>query len=329
MLTRRTPLALALMAGLTLSGCGALGGGGGDQEFPSEDLSLVIPYNPGGSTDTMGRLFGDLLAKELGVGLSVENVPGAVGSTGVSQVLSGRDTSGHTMVFTPYDAIGLVPMQVDNLPYTAEDANVIGIAVMAPSALAVKADAPWDSLEDLVAAAKADPGKIRIAAANSGSQRHMTVEALSNDSGAEFAPVFFTGGAGEGVIATMQGSVEGVISDLGAIAGQVEAGELKVLGTSDPTYAENSLLADATPWLDEGYELVQNVSQGEWVIAVSKDTPEANVTALQEAFKAVVESDGWRETVESRHLIVPDPENTADDLQVRQDSFNEAITFMD
>lgn len=328
MRTTSIPMVAAALAGaVALAGCGATGNAE-TAEFPSEDLSVVIPYNPGGSTDTMGRLFTDLLADELGVGVKVENVPGAVGSTGVAQVVTGQDQSGHTVFFAPYDAVGLVPLQVDGLPYEAADVNVIGIAIQAPSTLAVKADAPWNTLEELVAAAKADPGTIRVAAANSGSQRHMTVEALSADSGAEFAPVFFTGGAGEGVIATLQGSVEAVITDLGAIAGQVEAGELKVLGTSDPNFADNPLLEGATHWNDAGYGLVENVSDGEWVLAVSKDVPEDAVNTLREAFDAVVTSDGWRETVETRYLIAPDPANTEDTLQVRRDSFTEALPLM-
>lgn len=322
-----TAIAVSTLA-VGLAGCSPASGSDASAEFPTDDLSIVIPYSPGGGTDTMGRVFGDMFAKELGVGVQFENVPGAAGSTGLSKVLLGDDTSGHTLAFAPVDSITLVPKQLPDIPYKAEDVEVIGITANAPSVLAVRGDAPWNTFEDFVRAAKDDPGAMRIAASSSGSLRHITVAAMSDDAEAEFSPAFFTGGAGEGTIAVLQGSVEAVITDLGAVAGQVEAGEMKVIATSALNREDSAFLKSATQFGEAGFDLVQQVSDGDWAVLAPKDIPVEHRDALDKALVTVLESPEWAEAVESRGLVVPAHADLQETLDTRNEGFDKALPLL-
>jgi tripartite-type tricarboxylate transporter receptor subunit TctC len=216
------------------------------QDYPKGPISLVIPLAPGDATDTSARSMAEELARELKVPIVPINRPGGGGSIGTEFVVKAKP-DGYTITLTNnasliYRSI----MDPQNVTYDAiRDLAPLGLAMRSPSILAVRGDAPYKTLAELVEYSKKNPGRIRIGTAGSGSVGEFCVRTITSATGADLTLVPFTG-ASPAVTALLGGHVEGIVLALGTMTGHLRSGTLRGLVISSkyadfpdiPTMAE-------------------------------------------------------------------------------------------
>ena len=216
------------------------------QPFPKGPITLVIPVAPGDATDIAGRLMGEELARLLKVPVVAVNRPGAGGSLAADSVAKAAK-DGHTVLFSVNSALSfrrvLEPQGVNYDPES--DLTALGLATRTPSVLAVRGDAPFKTLADLVAQAKKQPGSVRVGTAGPGSVGDFCVQIINSSTGAELTMVPFKGAA-PAIAALRGGHIEGVVLALGALASHFKSGAMRGLVSSSrfPEFPEIPTMAD-------------------------------------------------------------------------------------
>lgn len=254
----RLMTAVTASGALLLTGCGSGDSGsdsasGGGSDYPTRELAYIIPYDTGGSTDPIGRQHAAGLEECLGESVIVENRPGASATLGTGGVVT-AEPDGYTIGMTTSSAVGLQPLVMgEELPYdTAEDYQPLIKLADLPTVLTVRADSPWQDIEDLVAAAEQDPGAIRVSVSGAGTTPDLNVQQLNQAADIELTSVPFTGGGGEALIALLGGEVEANAGYAPSVQAQVEAGDLRVIGVfyDEEYYA----FPDAQTTSEAGYD---------------------------------------------------------------------------
>ena len=190
----RTFLAGAALAFLAL-GTGTAAGA--DASYPSRPITLVVPYTAGASTDTLARIVGESVSRQLGQSVIVENKPGAAGLIAANQVRQ-QKPDGHTFMLTTDGIMSVNPLLYKNLSYDpVKDFASLSVAVAVPNALVVKTDSPFKGVRDVVEYAKAHPDKLSYGSAGVGSSLHIAGELLNETAGINILHVPYKGGAAE------------------------------------------------------------------------------------------------------------------------------------
>lgn len=132
------------------------------QAYPSKPITLVVPFPPGGSTDSVARAIGPKMSDKLGQSVIVENKAGATGTVGAGYVKR-ADPDGYTLLVTSLGPLVIAPHLLANVPYDpAKDFDFITVAVQSPNVMVVPASSPYKSVADVVAALKLTPIKFRL-----------------------------------------------------------------------------------------------------------------------------------------------------------------------
>lgn len=253
---RSTTLLLATAAlGITLlvQGCASPGGNEG-HSWPDGPLDYVIPYNPGGSSDPVGREFSRLLAEELGTTAIVENLPGGDETIGITAVVR-AEANGMTLGLSSAAGIIVQPLVNSSLPWQGVDGYtpVVKMAV-APNAIFVGKDSPFSTIEDLIVAAKERPGEITVGTTGRLTNNTFTLIALEQQAGIDLNIVPFSGGAGEAILATMGGQIDAAIPTAAGQLGLVQSGDIRALAhTGDSRYDE--ILPGSVSFASLGYDI--------------------------------------------------------------------------
>ena len=216
------------------------------QDYPRGPITLVIPLAPGDATDTSARAIADELSRELKVSIVPVNRPGAGGAVGTEAVVKAKP-DGNTIILTNNASLVfrsiLDPKTASYNPLT--DLTPLGLAMRSPSILAVRGDAPYKTLAELVEYAKANPGSVRVGTAGAGSVGEFCIRTINSLTGAGLIPVPFTG-ASPGVTALLGGHVEGVVLALGTMTGHLRSGALRglVISSRYPEFPDIPTLSD-------------------------------------------------------------------------------------
>lgn len=214
---------LGLLAALLLAATGALG-----QSFPSKPVTLIVPWPAGGSTDIYFRRLGEVARRHLGQNLVIENRPGGSGNNGPTTMAKTAQPDGYTISQLTISAFRAPHMQkVDWNPVT-DFTYIIGLAGYT-FGIVVRADSPLKSFNDMIAYARANPGKLSYATPGTGTSLHLAMEEVAAKIGVEFLHVPFKGYA-DGAIALMGGHVMMQVDSTGW-AKQVDAGAQRLLAT--------------------------------------------------------------------------------------------------
>jgi len=235
-------IALAIAAGL-VTGVQA-------QPWPSKTVTLVVPFPPGGSTDTVARAIGPKLSAALGQPFVVENKAGATGTIGATFVTRAAP-DGYTFLVTSLGPLVIVPHLLKSMQYDAlKDFDTITVAVQAPNVLVVPVSSPHKSMADVIAYEKANPGKMSFASSGNGSSDHLTAELFWQQTGTTGLHVPYKGG-GPAMQDILSGQVDASFQNINAVVPHVKAGKLRALAiTSDkrspvlpdvPTMAETGI----------------------------------------------------------------------------------------
>ncbi|MDK3257776.1 tripartite tricarboxylate transporter substrate binding protein [Blastococcus capsensis] len=286
---RLLPVVAVLSMLLPLSACGGEaetgGGGGGDAAaYPSEPITLVIPYAAGGPTDQVARSLAPFFEEELGQSVVPENRPGGSGALGMARMIqAGPD--GHTLQILASSAAAVTPL-VEDVDYDESDYVTIGAISQYPYVLAVRADSEYASAEDFFEAAEADPGSLSVAVPGASSQGAVELQRLAEEYDVVTTPVPFDGNAGS-IAALLGGNVDAtfvVASD--DILTQMEAGEFRPIAVGS---AERASYLPDTPTLQElGYEdLTMGTSY--YGLAAPAGTPDEVVARLEDTLEAALE----------------------------------------
>ncbi|KUP97511.1 tripartite tricarboxylate transporter substrate binding protein [Thermobifida cellulosilytica] len=273
---------LALAALVTAAGCADRGAVSEDAaDYPSKDITLVVPYQAGGASDLAARTLAEQLEQELGTSIIVENRTGGAGSVGL-QHLASAPADGYTIGYLPVETVmlGFQGYEVDPADY-----DLIGQMVSVPATVAVPADSPYETLGDLVEAAEKEPGKITVSNSGAGSIWEATTAALGEATGTEFKPVPFDGGA-PAVTAAIGGEVDAVIAGISETAPAHADGQLRVLAVFDEQPSES--LPGVPTAAEEGVDVVMGGWGG---IGAPAGLPDGVKQALEEAFEVAASSE--------------------------------------
>ena len=216
------------------------------QDYPKGSVTLVIPLAPGDATDTSARALAEQLSRELKVAIVPVNRPGAGGALGTEMVVKSKP-DGYTIILTNNASLVfrsiLDPKTANYNPLT--DLTPLGLAMRSPSILAVRGDAPYKTLNELIEHAKENPGSVRVGTAGAGSVGDFCVLTLNSLTGAGLTTVPFTG-ASPAVTALLGGHVEGVILALGTMTGHLRSGTLRgiVMSSKYPDFPDIPILSE-------------------------------------------------------------------------------------
>lgn len=201
--------------------------------YPSRPVRLVIPFAPGGPTDIAGRVIAEKVAPLLGQPMVVDNRPGAGGNVG-AEIVARSAPDGYTVVMgvTGSHAINLALQK--NLPYhPLKDFEPVTQATQFPNAIAVRPDLPAQSLSELVALARREPGKLSYGTDGVGTASHLTLELLKSKAGINLVSVPYKGAAPM-LTELVGGQIQVGITGLPAMQAQAKAGKIRILAVTTP-----------------------------------------------------------------------------------------------
>lgn len=200
------------------------------QTYPERPVKLIVPYAPGGSADIVGRLVSDEWGKALGKPMVIDNKPGAGGNLGVDAVAKAA-ADGYSIGLQTV-SLAINPSLTAKMPYdTLKDLAPIGMVASSQHVLVVTNKLPAKDVKELIAQAKANPGKLTYGSAGAGSTFHMSAELFKAVAGVSIVHVPYRGG-GPAMTDTIGGQVDMSFPVLSAAKGQVQADKLRALGVT-------------------------------------------------------------------------------------------------
>ena len=266
-------LLLCLIPGLALA-----------QAYPNRPVKLIVGFPAGGPADIFGRALASGMSADLGQPVIVENISGVGGVLGVERAVKATP-DGYTMVINSASPLVIAPYSLSKLPYDVKkDFAFITLVVRVPEVLAVHPSVPANSLQELIAYAKANPGKVNFGSAGSGSITHLAGELLKAEAKIDIVHVPYKGAA-PAVNDLLGGQVQMGIFDVPVLLGHIRAGKLKALTITSATRAPS--LPDVPTTSELNYP---NVNSDNWyglVMAaatpadIQKRVHTAAVTALK------------------------------------------------
>ena len=224
--SRGTAAALVLAAALAASSAAQA------QEYPSRIVKIIVPFPAGGTADVMPRVFADWLTKKWGQPVVIENRTGAAGNIGAEAVAK-ADPDGYTLLAAPPPPLVINQNLYPRLGYDPAEFTPIVIMGRVPNALVVNAKLPFASVADVIAYAKANPGKLTAATQGNGTTSHLTSELFQLMAGVKFQQVPYRGSA-PALTDLAAGNVDLMFDNLGVSLALVKGGQLKLLGVATP-----------------------------------------------------------------------------------------------
>ena len=224
---------LRAAAFVLLAAAATLGNAWAQQAYPSQPIRFVVAFGPGGVGDTTARLVAERLGDKLGQRVVVENTPGGGGIAAARAVL-GSPADGHTLaLLTNGTSISVGLFKNLTFDPLADFAPVSKLGAF-EFFIAVKGDSPHRSLADLLAAARANPGKLNVGTVTAGSTQHLSAMLLKSTAGIEFQWVPFKN-TPDLLVALLRGDVDAAIDAYVALRGNLADGKLRALATTAPT----------------------------------------------------------------------------------------------
>ncbi len=252
--------------------------------YPSRPVRLIVPFAAGGPVDIVARLMAPVMAATLGQSVVIEARPGAGGVIGVDAIAKATP-DGHVAGFASAGTLVLSPHLQKQMPYrTFEDLSPVTLAVVVNEPLVVAANAPWRNLAELIAAAKAAPGRLTYGSSGPGGMPHLAGELLKQAAGGlDITHVPYRGGAPV-ALALLAGEVSMGFPDLPAVLPQIRDGRLRALAMG--TEERSPFLPEVPTFAEAG---LPGVLTNNWhAMVLPARTPEPVVAALHRAATAAL-----------------------------------------
>lgn len=293
---------LALAVGLALTGAAPAVA---QDDYPTRPITMIVPYSPGGSTDLTARLVAQELEEELGQSIVISNKPGAAAMLGLNELVEAQP-DGYTIGMTNS---GMVLQPLYGIAQHNYATDLQGVAQIGeiPFVLAVPADSPFETIEDLVAHASGGGEAITLGITGVGNTAHIGPENLALQADIDFDPVNFDGG-GPLVAALLGGHIQAAGNNPVDLKEHVRAGTIRVLLVFGEERLKDPLYADVPTAKEKGYDVVVTLWQG---VGAPLGLPEAVLARLDAAFQAVL-SDPDTQAAITELGLEPAPMNAAD-----------------
>lgn len=260
--------------------------------WPSKPLKFVVPQPAGGSNDAMGRAVAEPLGRRLGQPIVVDNRPGASGAVGMEAVAS-SPADGYTFVVAS-DTVALQPVLRQGLKWNVErDFVAVAMFGAQPIVVAVPASSPFKTMKEVVAAAKASPGKLGYATSGQGSIQHLAGELLSQMAGVDLLHVPYKGG-GQAITDLVGAQVPLAVLGLAAVLPHAKAGRVRILAVT--TKARSPAVPDV-PTLDETVAPGYDVRQWSGLMAPAATPPEV-LARMQKEIASVLATKELRDRID-------------------------------
>ncbi len=275
-----------LMRALCLIGLFAWPGTLVAEEFPTRPVKFIVPFPAGGPADTISRILTEKMATVLGQTMVIENRAGAGGLTGIASVAKG-EPDGYTIAIAPSSGLAMNVSLRENMPFhPLKDLALITQIVSVPEILVVNENVPAKTLAELIALAKAQPGKLVFASTGLGGMPHMAMELLKITAQIDLVHVPYTGAA-PAVNDLLGGHVQMMFADVPVLLGSIQSGKLRALAigsrariASLPSVATTAELGMPQVEADNWYGLVAPIATPPAVVAKLRS---AAVEALHSA----------------------------------------------
>jgi tripartite-type tricarboxylate transporter receptor subunit TctC len=236
---------IAMMTGLILAaGVQAAG-------YPDKPVTIIVPFPPGGSTDTLARFMTPKMSEKLGQPVIVENKPGATGAIGAAQIKRAAP-DGYNLLCASIAVWAVNPFLQKNLAYDpTKDFDLLTIAVRAPNVLVVNPNVPAKDVKELVALLKEKPGKLTFASSGAGSSDHLSAALFWQSTGTNGIHIPYKGG-GPAISDLVAGHADVSFQNLNVMTGQVKAGKLRALAVTSEK--RSPLMPDVPTLAELGYK---------------------------------------------------------------------------
>ena len=254
------------------------------QPFPNKPVKIIVTAAPGGTTDISSRALSEILGKELGQSVIIENKAGGAGIIGI-QALLAAPADGYTMAMGNIGPNAINYSLYKSLPYKMEDMEPITVVIANPNVLVVNPEVPAKTVAELVALAKANPGKYSFASSGRGQSIHMSGELFKTQAGIDIIHVPYKG-AGPALADLLAGQTSMMVDNLPSSMQYIKAGKLRALAvTSKNRVAE---LPDVPTMIQAGYP---NFEVTAWFgLFVPAGTPKPVIDKLYIAVKKALDS---------------------------------------
>ena len=285
------------------------------QNYPAKPIHILVPYAPGGITDIAARIVGAKLTEAWGQQVVVENKPGGNGFIAMTAGAKAAP-DGYTLVMVTVGDVAINPAMFKEMPYDVErDLAPIAMVSDAPMVLAANADAPFKSVADAIAAAKAQPGRISVATPGNGSVNQIVLEWMALNAGTQFQHIPYKGGA-PAAAALAAGDIPLGVLASSSVAPHVKSGRVRVLAV---TMGKRSTLSPEWPTLQQ--EGVKEVDASNWTaLFAPKATPQPVIDKLNAEVVKILHMPDVKERF-AGGVVVTIPSSAAElDARVKQEA---------
>jgi tripartite-type tricarboxylate transporter receptor subunit TctC len=276
-------IAAAAVAMFTLCG-----GASAQSPFPSKPVHIFVPYAAGGAVDILARTLGDVVSRQWGQGVVIENRPGAGGAV-APQALATAAPDGYTLIVVA-SGHATNPFLYAKLPYdTLKDFTAISLLASSPNILLVRADSPFKTLGDLIAQAREKPGSLTFGHAGTGTSTHLAGELLKSLARIDINPISYKGGM-PAINDLLGGQIAISFNNGPESVGQLEAGTVRALAV---TTAKRAPFLPNVPSMAEtvpGYD-----TEVWWGLLGPAGMPRDLVEKLSHDFVAALNTDAVKE----------------------------------
>jgi len=228
-------------------------------QYPNRPVKMIIPFAPGGASDFVGRIFQARLGELLGQRIVIENRVGASGNVGM-EAAARSAPDGYTIYLGNVGTVAINPGVFRNLPVVpARDFIAVTQVVDVPGVLVAHPSFPPNSIKELLAMARAYPGKINFASPGSGSQNRLEMELLRKSAGLDMVHIPYKGGAGPAATGLIGGETQLMFTAVPTVLAHIKAGRLKALAVVSPRRL--ALLPEVPTMVESGYP---DSTSGSW-----------------------------------------------------------------
>ncbi|WP_042880599.1 tripartite tricarboxylate transporter substrate binding protein [Cupriavidus necator] len=268
--------------------------------FPEKPIRLVVPFAPGGGTDLLSRAMGLTMGEDLGQPVIVDNKPGGSTIIGTDAVAKSAP-DGYTLVMATM-AHAVNPSLHKKLPFDTDKAFApVMLVGRSPNVLVVRPDSPIKTVQDLIATAKAKPGKLNYASQGAGTSAHLAGELFKKMAKVDINHIPYRG-AGPAITDLLGGQVDVMFATAAAVAPHLESGKLRAVAVTTAQRSQAPALSKVPTIAESG---VPNYAADSWYgLFVPTGTPPPVIARLNAAAKKAVQTEAFRKRAEQEGLAI-------------------------
>lgn len=258
------------------------------QDYPTKPIRIIVPYPPGGQSDIFTRLMADALKDQLGKAVLVENKPGAATTLG-AEFVARSAPDGYTLLLAASSATAIAPAIMKNLSFNPKMLTPITLIAKVPYVLIASKKFAPNTMAELLAYAKANPGKINWATHGMGGAQHLTGEMFSRTAKIDMTAIHYQGST-PGTMDMIAGRIDIMFDGAGTGLANVRAGQVKAIAMGSDTRTVGA--PDLPTWKEEGV----NMSAYTWYgMFVPAGTPAPIIEQLNKAIRAAINTKAYQD----------------------------------